>query len=77
MRDFCIIILSFCILVLTIGHCIQEYDIANMKQTLKRVERGYNEVLEANEQLERINNQNLRLMSEGGWDAMVGDNTTY
>lgn len=77
MRDICIIVLSLCILVLTIGHCIQEYDIANMKQTLKRIEHGYNEVLAENEQLERINNQNIRLMTEGGWDAVVGVNTAY
>ena len=77
MRDLVIVLLTICCLVLTIGHCIQEYDIANMKQTLKRVERGYNEVLAENKQLERVNSQNLRLMSEGGWNAMVSIDTTY
>lgn len=67
MRDFCICVLSFCIIVLTIGHCIQEYNIADMKQTLKRVEYGYQAVVAENEQLRRINEQNLRLMAEGGW----------
>ena len=72
MRDLVIVLLAICCLVLSIGHYIQEYDIVNMKQTLRRVEHGYNEVLAANEQLERINNQNIRLMTEGGWDEMAG-----
>ena len=68
MRNLIIILLSACCLILSIGHMIQEYDIANMKQTLKRIENGYNAVLAENRKLERMNEQNLRLLAEGGWE---------
>lgn len=74
---YLVTVLSAWIIVVTIALVYTEARVTNLERQLVRVERGYNEVLEANEQLERINNQNLRLISEGGWDAMVGDDTTY
>jgi hypothetical protein len=77
MRDFCICILSFCILVLTIGHCIQNVKIANLERQLKRIEYEYDAVLTENEKMERMNDQMLRLMAEGGWYDVVGFGTDY
>lgn len=75
MRDFCICILAFCILVLTIGHCLQQVRIANLEQSLKRVEQGYNAVHAENQKMERMNDQMLRLMTEGGWYDVVSTGT--
>lgn len=75
MRDFCICMLAFCILVLTIGHCIQEVTIANLRQTVKRIEYEYDAVLAENQKVGRMNDQILRLMTEGGWNAVVGSST--
>ena len=76
MRYLVTILLAW-VIVVTIALAYTEARVTNLERQLVRVERGYNEVLEANAQLERINNQNLRLMSEGGWDAMVGTDTTH
>ena len=67
MRDFCICILSFCIIVLTIGHCIQDVKITNLERQLKRIERGYDAVIAENEKLVRMNDQTLRILAEGEW----------
>ena len=77
MRDFCICMLAFCILVLTIGHCIQEVTIANLRQTVKHIEQGYEEVLAENQKMERMNDQMLRLMTEGGWDGTISMGADY
>lgn len=77
MRDFCICMLSFCILVLTIGHCIQEVMIVNLRQSVKRIEQGYEEVLAENQKMERMNDQVLRLMTEGGWDGTISMGADY
>ncbi len=71
MRDFCICMLTFCILVLTIGHCIQSVEIANLRQSLKRIELEYEAVLAENQKMGRMNDQMLWLMSEGGWNDVV------
>ena len=72
MRDFCICIMAFCILVLTIGHCIQEVKIANLEHQLKRIEYEYDAVLAENQKMERMNDQTLWLMSEGSWPERGG-----
>lgn len=76
MRYLVTVLLAW-VIVVTIALAYTEVRVTNLERQLVRVERGYNEVLEANEQLERISNQNLRLMSEGGWNAMVSTDTTY
>lgn len=75
MRDFCICMLAFCILVLTIGHCIQSVEIANLRQSVKRIELEYEAVLTENEKMDRMNDQMLRLMAEGGWNDLVSMGT--
>lgn len=77
MRDFCICIMAFCILVLTIGHCLQSVEIANLRQTVKRIELEYEAVLTENEKMDRMNDQMLRLMAEGGWNDLVSMGTDY
>ena len=64
MRDF---LLAVGILVLSIGHCILDVKVKNLEQQLKRIEQGYEAVLAENQKMERMNDQTLRLMSEGGW----------
>ena len=69
---YLVTVLSAWVIVVTIALAYTEVRVTNLEKQLIRVERGYNEVLAANEQLERINNQNIRLMTEGGWDEMAG-----
>ena len=66
-RDFCITMLAFCILVLTIGHCIQDVKIANLERQLKRIEYEYDAVLAENQKMERLSDATLQLIAEGGW----------
>lgn len=76
MRDLCIFVLALCIMALTAGHCMQEVKIANLEQSLKRIEQGYNAVLAENQKMERMNDQILQLMSKGGWNAVDSDSTS-
>ena len=66
MRNLDIVILSIDILVLTIGHCIQEVEITNLERQTRRIEQAYQTVIAENQRLQRINEQNLLLLSEGG-----------
>lgn len=74
MRYLVTVLLAW-VLIATIALIYTEVRVTNLERQLVRIERGYNEVLEANEQLERVGNQNLRLMSEGGWDAILSTDT--
>ena len=74
MRDFCICILSFCVLILVIGHCLQQVRITNLERQSKRIEREYDAIHAENEKLVRLNDQTLRIVTEGGWDAYISSN---
>ena len=68
MRDLTVALLSVSILVLTIGHYMQEVKITNLERQSSRIEQAYQAVIAENRQLQRINEQNLLLLSEeGGW----------
>lgn len=44
------------------------YRIYNLERQMIRIEQEYQKVITQNEQLKRINDQNIRLLTEGGWD---------
>lgn len=67
MRDLVIVLLSVSILVLAIGHYMQEMKITNLERQTRRIEQAYQAVIAENQRLQRINEQNLLLLSEGGW----------
>lgn len=67
MRDLTVALLSVSILVLTIGHYMQEVKITNLERQSSRIEQAYQAVIAENQQLQRISEQNLLLLSEGGW----------
>lgn len=67
MRDLTIVLLSVSILVLTIGHYMQEMKITNLERQSSRIEQTYQAVIAENQQSQRINEQNLLLLSKGGW----------
>lgn len=67
MRDLAIVLLSIGILVLSVGHCMQEMKITNLERQSSRIEQAYQAVIAENQQLQRINEQNLLLLSKGGW----------
>lgn len=47
------------------------YRIYNLERQMIRIEQEYQKVITQNEQLKRINDQNIRLLAEGGWDYDV------
>lgn len=67
MRNLVVILLSIGVLVLSIGHCMQEMKITNLERQSRRIEQAYQAVIAENQQLQRINEQNLLLLSKGGW----------
>lgn len=67
MRDLTIVLLSVSMLVLSIGYCMQEMRITNLERQASRIEQAYQTVIAENQQLQRINEQNLLLLSKGGW----------
>lgn len=77
MRDLVIILSSLSIAAMGIVGIYQERRIENLERQLNRIERGYQAVIEENKQLQRINEQNLRLMAEGGWDGTISMGAGY
>ena len=43
------------------------YRIYNLERQMIRIEQEYQKVITQNEQLKRINDQDIRLLAEGGW----------
>lgn len=42
--------------------------VINLEKQQLRIEQEYQRVITQNEQLKRINEQNIRLLSQGGWN---------
>lgn len=59
-------------LAITAGLCICKIQITNLEKQQLRIEQEYQRVITQNEQLKRINNQDIRLLAEGGWYGIVG-----
>lgn len=59
-----LIALVFC---LFIRQCFLVTRIANVERQLLRIEQENKHIMEQNTQLKRINDQNLKLLSQGGW----------
>lgn len=51
--------------------------ITNLEKQQLRIEQEYQRVITQNEQLKRINDQNLRLMAEGGWNGSTDSISLY
>ena len=45
-----------------------DYKVTNLERQLMRIEQQYDAVLAENEKLVRINDQNLMLLTQGGWE---------
>lgn len=59
--------LTGAMLSLLIWQCMSNVKITNLERQQLRIEQEYQRVITQNEQLKRINEQNIRLLSEGGW----------
>ena len=55
------------VVMLFVWHCGLVMQVTNLERQQLRIEQEYQRVITQNEQLKRINDQNLRLMAEGGW----------
>jgi len=75
MRDFVIAFMTLIIVLLGIKIIMVDVRVRNIEQTAKRCETGYQAVVDENKKLQRINEQNLRIMAEGGFDALAGNST--
>lgn len=67
MRDLTIVLLSVSMLALSVGHYMQEMRITNLERQASRIEQAYQTVIAESQRLQRINEQNLLLLSKGGW----------
>lgn len=75
MRYFTAVLLSLSIIILSVVIGYQENRIKNLERQLTRVENDYQYIASQNEQLKRINEQNLLLLSKGGWYDFPGSGT--
>lgn len=75
MRDFVIAFMTLIIVLFGIKIIMMDVRVRNIEQTIKRCETGYQAVVDENKKLQRINEQNLRLIAEGGFDALAGNST--
>lgn len=67
MRDFVIALMTLIIVMLGIKIVMMDIRVRNIEHTVMRCERDYEVVVEENQKLLRINEQDIRLLSEG-WD---------
>lgn len=68
MKHIHLIIVLFLIVIFLSGGLIRvSHRVTNLERQQLRIEQEYQRVITQNEQLKRINDQNLRLMTEGGW----------
>ena len=76
MKDWIIGVLAIIVAAL-IGTAIN-YDIriTNLERQQLRIEQEYQAVVTENHKLVRMNEMNLRLMAEGGWDGFDPISTT-
>ena len=51
--------------------------ITNLERQQMRIETDYNRVVREAEQLKRMNETNLRLLSRGGWYEVSSDSSSY
>jgi hypothetical protein len=71
MRDFIIALMTLILILFGIKIVMMDIRIRNVEQTVKRCEMDYQAVLTENEKLERMSDQTLRLVSEGGWSDYI------
>lgn len=62
--------------ILTVWLAIQSSDIRNLERKYCKIKHTCDIIIKENQQLQRINNQNLRILAEGGWDAYISSVST-
>lgn len=67
MRDFIIALMTLILVLLGIKIIMMDIRLRNMEQSVKRCEFDYQCVADENKKLQRINDQNLRILAEG-WE---------
>lgn len=73
-RNIVLVVLSIFVVGLVVTSIHQDRRITNLERQAMRIETDYNRVVREADQLKRINETNLHLMAQGGWD---GINTVY
>lgn len=69
MKDWIIGLLLIVMTALVITSVQQDIRITNLEKQQLRIEQEYQAVVTENRKLVRMNEMNLRLMAEGGWDG--------
>lgn len=67
MRDFLMFMAFVLIIILGAAVSITGTRLKNVERKACKIEQAYVKMIEENEKLIRQNDQNLRLMAEGGW----------
>lgn len=77
MKDWIIAFISLILFLFGIKIIMMDMRIRNLEQSAKRTEHAYDAVIAENEKLIRMSDQSLRLVTEGGWDAVVSNSTAH
>ena len=77
MRDWIIAFISLLLFLFGIKIIMMDMRIRNLEQSAKRIEHAYDAVIAENEKLIRMSDQSLRLVTEGGWDAVVSNSAAH
>lgn len=67
MRDFVLALMTLIIVILGIKIIMVDVRVRNVEQTVKRCEMDYHAMASENAKLQRINDQNIRLLTDGTW----------
>ena len=77
MRDWIIAFISLILFLFGIKIIMMDMRIRNLEQSAKHIEHAYDAVITENEKLIRMSDQSLRLVTEGGWDAVVSNSAAH
>lgn len=63
-------ILAGIVVMLFVWHCRLVMQVTNLERQQLRIEQEYQAVITENNKLVRLNETNLRLLAQGGWDEV-------
>ena len=67
MRDFIIALMTLILVIFGIKIIMMDIRVRNVEQTVKRCETDYHAMASENAKLQRINDQNIRLLTDSTW----------
>lgn len=71
MRDLFLVLLYMLLIAACVMGVVMDIRMSNIERQLTRIEYDYQVVVAENKQLHRVNEQNLFLLTQGGWNEMA------